>query len=308
MNLPHAFQQTILDLYTEEGRAWLTNLPHLLADCTTRWGLVLDEPWPQLSYNLVILGRMGEQAIMLKLGVPSPALVREQAALVAYNGRASARLLAAEPAWGALLLERLEPGTPLSQLARLSPADDDCATRHAAELMRALWRPLPPTPHPFRPVREWAGGLAKLRPTFGGGTGPFAAVLVDTAERLFAELLAGEGEPVLLHGDLHHDNILQSGAGWQAIDPQGMWGEPAYEVGALLRNPLGVHKWPNLPQRMARRLAILADELAIPRERLWGWGMAQAVLSAWWDYEDFGRVEPAWLVVAEALWEVRNGQ
>ncbi len=74
MNLPHAFQQTILDLYTEDGRAWLTNLPHLLADCTTRWGLVLDEPWPQLSYNLVIPGRMGEQAIMLKLRCAQPRL------------------------------------------------------------------------------------------------------------------------------------------------------------------------------------------------------------------------------------------
>jgi streptomycin 6-kinase len=58
------------------------------------------------------------------------------------------------------------------------------------------------------------------------------------AESLFRELIASSESPVLLHGDLHHFNILSARRQpWLAIDPKGVAGEPAYEPGALLRNP-----------------------------------------------------------------------
>jgi streptomycin 6-kinase len=153
--------------------------------------------------------------------------------------------------------------------------------------MLALWRPAPPEPQ-FPTTAQWAAGLGRLRAAFDGGVGPFPGDLVALAEALFAELLADSAEPVLLHGDLHHDNILAAQrTPWLAIDPQGVIGEPAYEVGAWLRNPL-----PWLWQSAAptdllrRRLHILAAELGIDWARLAAWGLAQAVLSAWWDYED----------------------
>ncbi|MCP4419749.1 MAG: phosphotransferase, partial [Chloroflexi bacterium] len=136
---------------------------------------------------------------------------------------------------------------------------------------------------------DWADGLAELRTEFDGGTGPFNTKLVETAESLFADLLASMDTPVLLHGDLHHFNILSSGAGWLAIDPKGITGEPAYEVGALLRNPMpDIFNEPELGHITARRLDILAETLQLDRERLRQWSLAQAVLSAWWSYEDGG--------------------
>ncbi|MCA9947244.1 MAG: phosphotransferase, partial [Anaerolineales bacterium] len=155
----------------------------------------------------------------------------------------------------------------------------------AAQVMQKLWRPLP-AEHNFPSVADWAGGLAELREEFGGGTGPFDEKLVGTAESLFTDLLASSGEPVLLHGDLHHYNILSVGDGWKAIDPKGLAGEPAYEVGALLRNPFTLYDEPDLKRITVRRLDILAETLSLDRERLRQWGLAQAVLSAWWSYED----------------------
>jgi streptomycin 6-kinase len=106
-------------------------------------------------------------------------------------------------------------------------------------------------------------------------------------------------EPVLLHGDLHHYNILAAGREplrqaqgrlWLAIDPKGIVGEPAYELGAWLRNPTPqVFSWPDMQQVTARRVDQFAEILELDRRRIIGWGIAQAVLSAWWDYEDFGR-------------------
>lgn len=251
-----------------------------------RWSLRLGQAVSQLSYNYVLSAETEDgQPVILKLGVPRRDLRNEIAALTAYDGRGCVRLMVSDAELGALLLERLQPGTSLVALTRADA--DEQATHLAAQTMQALWRPAPPK-HDFPTMARWADGLSRLRAAFDGGVGPFPADLVALAETLFAELLASSAEPVLLHGDLHHDNILAAQrAPWLAIDPQGVIGEPAYEVGALLRNPL---PWlwdvPDPTELMRRRLLILEAELGFNRARLTAWGVAQAVLSAWWDYED----------------------
>jgi streptomycin 6-kinase len=152
-------------------------------------------------------------------------------------------------------------------------------------------------------LRAGEAGLQRLRAEFGGGGGPFPARLVEQAETLFAELLASAAEPVLLHGDLHHQNILAAEREpWLAIDPKGLIGEPAYEVGALLRNQL--HMPADTSGLLARRVDQFAGELGLDRQRLLGWGLAQAVLSAWWDYEDHGHGWEKPLACAEVLAEL----
>ena len=90
-----------------------------------------------------------------------------------------------------------------------------------------------------------------------------------------------------------------------AIDPKGVVGEPAYEVGALLRNPLPqLLRSGSARRTLARRVDLLSERLSIDRARLLGWGLAQAVLSAWWTIEDHGSGwEPA-IAVAEVLSEI----
>ena len=120
---------------------------------------------------------------------------------------------------------------------------------------------------------------------------------------LDALALASMDTPVLLHGDLHHWNILSAERHpWIAIDPKGVVGEPAYEVGALLRNKVDARPGGPSPSAIVRRrVDILSEELGIHRDRLLGWGLAQAILSAWWDIEDGtgngdGAVESARLI------------
>ncbi len=241
-------------------------------------------PFTSLSYNYVAPARRRDGSdLVLKIGVPRPELRREIVALHAYDGRGAVRLLNAQPDHGILLLERLKPG---SMLADLCPEDDDEATTIAAGVMRQLWRPITPD-HTFEKIEAWFEGLARLRSEFNGGCGPFPIRLVETAESLYAELSQSMDEPVLLHGDLHHYNILSAAREpWLAIDPKGVVGEAAYDVGALLRNPFDLLKWPDLGRILERRAAILTEMLDLDRRRILSWGMAQAVLSAWWSYED----------------------
>jgi streptomycin 6-kinase len=295
----------MVELYAEAGTAWLGGLPALLDNCARRWQLTIMAPFEPLTYNYVAPAIRADGApVVLKVGFPSRELMTEIAALQLYDGHGIARLLHADPDRGSLLLERLLPGTPLVELG-----DDEQATTIAAQVMRQLWSvkaaALPPN-HTFPSVAGWAAGLGRLRAHFGGGTGPFPAALIARAEALFAQLLGSMAEPVLLHGDLHHWNILAAERQpWLALDPKGVVGEPAYEVGALLRNPL---PWllsaPRPRSILARRIDQLAEHLELDRERLLGWGMAQAVLSAWWSYEDHGHGwEPA-LALAELLNEL----
>ncbi len=288
----------MVNLYGEAGAEWLRRLPDLLADCAQRWSLALEPALANLTFNYVAPAvRADGTPVILKVGYPNSELTSEIEALRVYDGRGSVQLLDSDRALGALVLERLEPGTPLSQLD-----DDQLATSIAAQVMRTLHRPAR-AGGSFRSVADWTAGLRKLRPHFGGTTGPFPARLVDTAQALLAELILSMAEPVLLHGDLHHDNILAATRQpWLALDPKGIVGEPAYEVGTFLHNPMPqIATWPNLDRLLARRVDQLADELGFDRQRVLRWGIVTAVLSAWWSLEDQGcGWEPA-LAVAETL-------
>jgi streptomycin 6-kinase len=296
--IPDAFAQTMLELHGDEGADWLAQLPTLIADCEKRWSLTVQPPFPDLSYNYAAPAvRADGTAAVLKIGVINPELLSEIAALRHYNGRGIVRLLDADPEQGILLLERLQPGTPLIALD-----DDEAATAVAAQVMQQLWQPAP-SEHSFPTVARWARGMDRLQAEFDDGFGPFPKRLVETAVSLFRELLPSQADSVLLHGDLHHWNILQAQREpWLALDPKGVIGEPAYEIGAWLRNPVDrLTTWPDLKRIQQRRIAQLADILALDRQRLVGWGIAQAVLSAWWSYEDHGRVGDVALACAESL-------
>ncbi|GIV96749.1 MAG: kinase [Herpetosiphonaceae bacterium] len=297
--LPEQFTRTIVDLHEDAGVEWLNQLPQIIAECERRWSISVLPPFANLSYNYVAPAMTADgREVVLKLGVPNLELTREITALRYYDGRGIVQLLDSDPEKGILLQERLHPDTLLSSLA-----DDEQATSIAAAVMRRLWRPAPPE-HPFPTVADWAGSLRKLRAQFAGETGPLPAQLVDAAEGLFAELIDSMAEPVLLHGDLHHDNIMAAEREpWLALDPKGVIGEPAYEVGALLRNPIAqIASMPNLRGILARRVDQLAEELELDRDRLIGWGFAQAVLSAWWSIEDHNSGWQQSIVCAEQLY------
>ncbi|HYO48996.1 MAG TPA: aminoglycoside phosphotransferase family protein [Chloroflexia bacterium] len=296
--LPSDFARTMREVYGEAGVEWLRRLPAIIAGCEQQWSVAALPPFPRLSYNYVAPAVLADgRDAVLKVGYPGPELMCEIEALRLYDGHGIVQLLHADREQGAMLLERLKPGTPLAGIE-----DDEEATSIAAGVMRQLWRPVP-SEHRFPTVAKWASGLERLRKHFSGTTGPLPKSLVEEAETLFAELIASMDEVVLLHGDLHHENIVAAERQpWLALDPKGLAGEPAYEVGALLRNRLPEPlTQPDTSRTLARRVDQLAEELGLDHERLISWGLAQAVLSAWWSIEDHGYGwEPA-IAVAEAL-------
>lgn len=284
------FKQTTLDLFGEKGQQWLDHLPELLASLEQRWSIRVQPPFPDLSYNYVAPAVCADGTqVVLKAWIDNPELRSEMAALAHFNGRRYARLIASAPELGAMLIERLVPGVPLAELE-----DDDEATRIAATLMRETWTPAPDDASGVFPTLEkWSRGFQRLRKEFGGGTGPFSPKMVEKAERLFIDLQAFAAPPVLLHGDLHHWNILSAQREpWLALDPKGVIGEPAFEPAQIFLN-----RWPKdhgnnaIKAQAERRLAIFSEVLGMDPQRIMAWTFAKSMLSAWWTYEDHHRVE-----------------
>jgi streptomycin 6-kinase len=149
--------------------------------------------------------------------------------LKAFGGDGAVRVLKSET--GAVLLERLEPG---EQLVNLAKVDDDEATRILAQVLERLAHHQPPAECPT--VADWGRGFDRY---LESGDQRLARELVREARELYLELTATQGTPMLLHGDLQHYNVLlDRNRGWIAIDPKGVVGELECEVGALLRNPV----------------------------------------------------------------------
>jgi len=299
-NIPEYFTQRMVQMNGVEGRAWIEALPDTLATYAHRWLIDLLPPF-ELSYNYVapVVQTDGSEAV-IKLGFPNRELLSEMLALQYFDGHGIVKLLEADFEHQVFLIERIRPGIELATLK-----DDEQATRIAADVMKQLWQPII-TEQPLLTVESWTTGLAKLRPHFDGTTGPFPEYLVDAAEQFFADLVPSQGERVLLHGDLHHWNILSAQRQpWLALDPKGVIGEREFEVTALMLNPnLENYKDAELKRLQARRIDIFEEILGFDRQRMLAWGVARAVLSAWWSVEDEGDFGRQAMRCAQALYEL----
>ncbi|MDX1930977.1 MAG: aminoglycoside phosphotransferase family protein [Capsulimonadales bacterium] len=286
--LPSDFVQTVLGLCGEDGRHWLRTLPDRLNDLAERWSLTILPPF-DLSFHYVAPAlRSDGTPVVVKLGRPDDEFAREMAALRRYDGNGMVRVLDAWPERNALLLERIVPGTMLTDLV-LAGRDDE-ATAFLADTMVRIRRSAPTGEDaaPFPTAAEWGIGIHRLRERFDGGTGPFPVALVEEAEAHWRDLIASTGEPAFVHGDLHHFNLLRTADGeYIAIDPKGLIADPCYEVGPLFHNPNPYYaNHPDARKMAARRIAILSERTGFSRERVRAWAIAQTVLSAWWYIED----------------------
>jgi streptomycin 6-kinase len=333
--IPPVLARNVVAAWGADGRRFLDELPALLASVTRDWGLTVVAPLPGTYHWVGRVRRADGSEAVLKLGPPSAVEVgHEAAALRHYDGVGAVRLLAADPARGALLLELASPGASARSLV---PGKDLIATAAIITVIRRLHRPLPASspsssPPPSSgvplsssgapptspggppsasdvPLSSSAGPAARPpsptslsslpdlgarnRRTFVAhlerhpGDSPLPRRLVTRALGLSDELCASAASRVVLHGDLHHDNVLRASRDpWLAIDPHGVVGDPGAEVGPMLYNPDPANRDPSLVALVPARCEQLADGLGMDVDRVVAWGFVTAVLSGVWTAED----------------------
>ena len=219
---------------------------------------------------------------------------RAGAVLEAFEGTGMVRVI--EQTADAVLLERLDPAIPLSTLVR---EDDHQATRILAQVIAQLApRGIPDG---TSAVIDWASSFDRY---LERGTLDIPHDLVRHARDLYLDLARSQRDVRLLHGDLHHANVLyDSTRGWVAVDPKGVVGEIAFEVGAALRNPIEMPEIFTNPSVIDARIRVFSEALTLDRSRVVGWAFGQAVLAAIWLIEDGEPVPPdhPWLTLATSL-------
>lgn len=243
-----------------------------------RWDLAPDgEAIVTPRATLLPVRRAGEPAFLKALS-PASDEADAASALRHFDGQGAVRVLA--EAERAVLLERAIPGTPLTDL--VAAGRDDEATGIVADTILALHQGDPPDNFPT--LERWGDGFRRQRER--GPHRHLPPAMLDRADAAWRALATSQGRRLLLHGDLHHDNLLLSERGWLVIDPKGIVGEAAFEAVMLLRNPIRLWPYPADAARMSRRVAILSERLSLDRERILGWAFALMVLGACWSIED----------------------
>ena len=272
--MKRAFKQNIISIYGSEGKQWLKALPETISKITKKYNLANLKPVNNLSYNYVLSGFQGPQPIILKLGLDIDGFKREATALMAFEGSGIVQVFSENT--GLLLLERAVPGVSLKSHF---PEKDDEAISITANVIKRLHKAPIPSHHPFPHVQDWLAVLdSDLK---------IPAQTLQKARELRDQLLKTAASDVLLHGDLHHDNILQNGNDWVVIDPKGVIGESAYEVAAFIRNPMPeLLTHADAPNIIHNRITRLAGLLELPSQRILDWCFVQAVLSWVWAIED----------------------
>ncbi|KJV80830.1 phosphotransferase enzyme family protein [Rickettsia hoogstraalii str. RCCE3] len=170
-----------------------------------------------LSFNYVLSGYQNNKPIILKLSFTAKDLTNEAEALKVFSGFGAATILAQKDK--VLLLERAVPG-----ISKEYSSDNKIAI--ACSVMSKLHRASIPEIHHFPNIKDQLKALDKewdLPKTY-----------LQKARKLRDELLQNTEPQILLHGDLHHENILQNGKHWVVIDPKGVIGYPINEVCAFI--------------------------------------------------------------------------
>ncbi|HVX30275.1 MAG TPA: aminoglycoside phosphotransferase family protein [Nitrolancea sp.] len=288
--------RTQTDLQGAAGLAWLSRLPEIVDACARRWNLTVAGMMAPLTYNFLVSALLqNRRPVVLKICPPDGEFTSQRAALAHLAGSGVVELLDSDETDNVLLLERCLPGHSLR--ART----DGEAIEIAGSLMRRLWAS-GPADSDFPSLADWGRGFARLRRHFQG-TGPFPVALVERAERTFSAFSPTAENVVLLHGDLHHDNILAAERQpWLAIDPKGVLGIAAYEPATFVINQTAeALAATDLRRFLTRRVDGLAESAGLDRTEVREWAVAHAVLSAWWTVEDHGRIDEFTLACASAL-------
>jgi len=252
-------KHNIVNIYGRRGEDWLAELPSRIKHLQHSWGLSELTPFPNLSYNYVLEGLQGTVPIILKLGPDADLMDKEAKALNAFKGFGAVSVLDRKE--GVLLLERAVPGQLLkNNLSKEKRIEIAC------KVIERLHQAPVPSKECFPGIEEWL-------------------VAVDTewdlprdhlkrARKLKNNLIKKDsGRKVLLHGDLHQENILSSGNSWVVIDPKGVIGHPIHEIWACVEDP-------------CHDLKFLADYFSYPLQDVVGWYYVRLILAACWQAED----------------------
>lgn len=294
-----AFLAQTRDRVGPEADPWTAAANDLFDELTARWELDLGDPVASSAFTVAAV-RAGERPVLLRIAYPDGWFFDQVAALVAWDGAGAVGLIDHDPR-GAMLLERPLPGDHLGE-----HDEEDEALSLAAGVLEKLWIP---DPGGLQSVTDEVGEWVRTMPGRHHLAGrPFERELIDEAVATARDLLATQGQPVLLHGDLTLEHVVRGSDGFVALEPMPLIGERAFDVTGLLRSAPQILAADPVAgaARVQHRFDVLAGRLELERVRLQMWSFVVALDDTLWNFESRARAAgQARLKVTEMIRAIR---
>ena len=248
-------QKSIIDRFSEE---FFCKVQNTLISCAKKWHLVINEMIPYLSVNCIFSchSEFYGEAI-LKIGYRLIETATEAGVLTDYSGHKYCRIYASDVENGVLLIEMLSPGKSLYH-----DTDSDQRIKAFAKLYNDLHIPsFGKTNYPT--YRGWIERFVKL-----------AINREDIREHgskalsLYDDLIQTYNKSMLLHGDLHHNNIISDSDGYTIIDPKGVVGDPIFDCSRFIMEEFCDSLLPCKQDAVLSFVSKLGKEIGVPADVL----------------------------------------
>ncbi|MCR5979224.1 aminoglycoside resistance protein [Gordonia jinghuaiqii] len=281
---------------------WLDRLPRTASGVLAEWELRREgtELWHGFeSLVIPVTDRSGYPTVLKLAYDGDDEGAQEALGLQQWGGVGAVRMLRADPRRRALLLERLERRD-------LTSVDDAEACVVVADLYGALHVPAPGRmTHLTAHLERWLTAMTSMP-----RDAPVPRRFVEQSLSLGRDFLSDDASTgVVIHGDLHHENVLMDGTGrWLAIDPKPMSGDRHYELAPMLWNRLDHyhdhdrdHTGIDVRDVIRHRFHTIVDAAGLDPDRARDWAIVRMILNAHWAIEDADRVSRA-LTAADREW------
>ena len=281
LKFPERFLRYATREFGQEGAAWLEELPSILGRCCDKWSLTLGSPTVEIKVNYIAYVELGtgEKAV-LKVGFPHDDFSAEMEALAIYEGRGINRLIDCDKALNAMLLERLRPGKMLDSVETAGERSEI-----TARILQELHATPPPSNHTLPHFMDWIqGAFDDARSCKDPERARGYIEQIPRVESMMGILMEPEEPQMLLHGDLHHWNILSDAdRGWMAIDPKGVMGASCLDVGRFINNAMGFGQTAAEKREILREaVMVFSDVLGENEERMFAGAFCDKIMGSSW--------------------------
>lgn len=281
----------------DDGRAWLDDLPRVVAGLEKKWAVTTEAAFEKGEYNFVAPARSESVDAVLKVSPPFPMIeiFAEAEFLRTLDGKRGPRLLEIDHDYRAILIERIRPGVTMDVYF----ADDPFAcVEPAIEVLRAILKPPPFPPAEVQLFYDWFYRFQRFRET------DFPRSYAEKACDIYEKLFQDDDGTYYLHGDFHPGNVITSTDGFAIIDPKGLVGHVAYDISVFLNN---LHWWqkekPDVKKDIFEAAAKFGTAFGMSELEVREAAYAGMVIGAWWNFEDMPELYDNQVVLAD-IWEV----
>ena len=268
--------------------------------CCEKWKLEILSLVDYFSVNCIFFCRseiFGDA--VLKIGRPGAEVRTEVAMLEEYDGGRFCRIYDHDLDNGAILEERLMPGSRLREVRslekRLSVFADVYNGLHIA----------PKDIKAYPSYAQWVGRITQYMSKMTDHMELY--LLMKKAQGICGSLCKEYNKSMLLHGDLHHDNILLSANGaYKIIDPKGVVGDPVFDIPRFILNEFyGEDKvlYDEYRLRVSTMVDFFEKNLRVPKDVMRQCLFVETVMANCWSVESNEPADMNEVRCAEALME-----